>query len=137
MNQLIDEITPYIPRELKELSRSIGALVSSSLQKPPRDVAHIRTANIGHNVGDIGPAVFTMTTRLSRTETRLLLCTSVLCFAIVFQTFQGDGAPIVASIAFSGLSFTFAYSLIRWLGPSFIRAGLKGRDMSKKGGAEM
>ncbi|MCJ1478235.1 tunicamycin resistance protein [Lambiella insularis] len=56
---------------------------------------------------------------------------SVACIAIVANTFHGDGEPLVASLAFSGIAFASAYSLIRWLGPAFMAAGLKGKDMSK------
>ncbi|KAL4897912.1 glycosyl transferase family 4-domain-containing protein [Aspergillus ambiguus] len=68
---------------------------------------------------------------LSRRETWRLLILAGACIAILVNTFQGDGAPLVASIAFSGLVFVATYSLIRWLGPVFIKAGLKGRDMAK------
>lgn len=56
---------------------------------------------------------------------------------MLVNTFQGDGAPLVASIAFSGIVFAVTYSLIRWLGPVFIKAGLKGRDMAKPRRPEM
>ncbi|KAL9004090.1 MAG: hypothetical protein Q9188_003076 [Gyalolechia gomerana] len=72
-----------------------------------------------------------MSNVLSRTETLNLLALSVTCLAVLANTFQGDGEPLIASLAFSGIAFSFTYSLIRWLGPSFIHAGLKGRDMSK------
>ncbi|OJJ46752.1 hypothetical protein ASPZODRAFT_166960 [Penicilliopsis zonata CBS 506.65] len=34
-------------------------------------------------------------------------------------------------MAFSGIAFAVAYSMIRWLGPVFMKAGLKGKDMAK------
>ena len=68
---------------------------------------------------------------LSNTETWSLLSLSFACFAIISKTFQGDGAPLVASLAFSGIAFASSYSMIRWLGPTFMKAGLKGKDMSK------
>jgi UDP-N-acetylglucosamine--dolichyl-phosphate N-acetylglucosaminephosphotransferase len=77
----------------------------------------------------------TMTTSsasaLSSTETLSLLSLSLACFAVIANTFQGDGAPLVASLAFSGLAFASSYSMIRWLGPTFMKAGLKGKDMGK------
>lgn len=79
----------------------------------------------------------TMTAALSRLETWSLLGLSAACLAVLAQTFQGDGAPVVASIAFSVLAFAITYTLIRWLGPAFIRAGLKGKDMSKRTKHEM
>jgi UDP-N-acetylglucosamine--dolichyl-phosphate N-acetylglucosaminephosphotransferase len=68
---------------------------------------------------------------LSTTETLSLLSLSVACIAIIANTFQGDGEPLVASLAFSGIAFAASYSMIRWLGPTFMKAGLKGKDMSK------
>lgn len=78
-----------------------------------------------------------MTDSLSRSETWSLLSLSGACFGIITNTFQGDGAPLVASLAFSGLAYSATYALIRWLGPTFIKAGLKGRDMSKPSKKEM
>lgn len=68
---------------------------------------------------------------LSFTETLSLLSLSLASFAVIANTFQGDGAPLVASLAFSGIAFAGSYSMIRWLGPTFMKAGLKGKDMSK------
>ncbi|OGM41241.1 UDP-N-acetylglucosamine--dolichyl-phosphate N-acetylglucosaminephosphotransferase [Aspergillus bombycis] len=68
---------------------------------------------------------------LSLQETWRLLMLVGICASILLNTFQDEGAPLVASIAFSGIVFAVAYSLIRWLGPVFMKAGLKGRDMAK------
>ncbi|KAM7203805.1 Glycosyl transferase family 4 domain containing protein [Naviculisporaceae sp. PSN 640] len=70
-------------------------------------------------------------TSLSRTETLSLLSLSFACVVILFNTFQGDGEPLIASLALSGLAFAATFAMIRWLGPTFIKAGLKGVDMSK------
>lgn len=70
-------------------------------------------------------------TRLSHTETLSLLALSAVCVAILANTFRGDGEPLIASLALSGVSFTAAYAMIQWLGPNFMKAGLKGVDMSK------
>ncbi|KAL9013576.1 MAG: hypothetical protein Q9173_001739 [Seirophora scorigena] len=72
-----------------------------------------------------------MSNDLSRTETLSLSALSIACLAVLANTFQGNGEPLVASLAFSGIAFSFTYSLIRWLAQTFINAGLKGRDMSK------
>ncbi|KAL8694302.1 MAG: hypothetical protein Q9218_001007 [Villophora microphyllina] len=72
-----------------------------------------------------------MSTLLTRTETSTVVAISIVCLAILANTFHGDGEPLVASLAFSGIAFSSTYTLIRWLGQSFINAGLKGRDMSK------
>ena len=78
-----------------------------------------------------------MNATLSRTETYTLCAISAACLAVLANTFQGDGEPLIASVAFSGIAFASAYSLIRWLGPTFVAAGLKGKDMSKVRKVEM
>ena len=72
-----------------------------------------------------------MTAALSSSEAWSLLALSSTCLGIFANTFQGDGAPLIVSLAFSGLAYSVTYALIRWLGPTFIGAGLKGKDMSK------
>lgn len=74
---------------------------------------------------------------LSRSETWRLLILVGASVGILVNTFQGDGAPLVASIALSGIAFAMGFSLIRWLGPVFLKAGLKGKDMSKPRRPEM
>ncbi|KAK1771385.1 glycosyl transferase family 4-domain-containing protein [Phialemonium atrogriseum] len=68
---------------------------------------------------------------LTRAETLSLFSITAACVGILANTLQGDGAPLAASLALSGIAFTATYSMIRWLGPTFIKAGLKGVDMSK------
>lgn len=68
---------------------------------------------------------------LSRTETWSLLGLVAASFAILANSFHGEVEPLVVSLAFSGVAFAATYSLIRWLGPTFIRVGLKGKDMAK------
>ena len=72
-----------------------------------------------------------MESTLSRNESFTLLSLSIISIAVLAKCFQGDGEPVVASLAFSCLAFSSTYSLIRWLGPTFIKANLKGKDMSK------
>ena len=72
-----------------------------------------------------------MSASLGRTEAYSLLSLSLACCGILANTFRGDGEPLIASIAFSGLAFAFCYALVRWLGDAFIRRGFKGRDMCK------
>lgn len=71
------------------------------------------------------------TASLSSSETLGLLSLSLACLAIIANTFHGDGEPLIASLAFSGIAFSSTYAMIVWLGPAFIKAGLKGRDMAK------
>ncbi len=78
-----------------------------------------------------------MNSTLSRVEAWSLLTLSAACVGIIVNTFQGDGEPLIASLAFSGIAFSFTFSLIRWLGDRFIKANLKGRDMSKLKKVEM
>ena len=78
-----------------------------------------------------------MSATLSRTETWSLLALFSSSIAILANTFQGDGAPVVASIAFSMLAFTLTYAFVRWSGPSFAKAGMKGKDLSKRDAREM
>ena len=78
-----------------------------------------------------------MSTTLSQAEAWSLLALSASCVGIIFNTFHGDGEPLIASLAFSGLAFALTFSLIRWLGDVFMKANLKGRDMSKLKKPEM
>lgn len=74
---------------------------------------------------------------LSRVEVWSLLAVSVASVGVIASTFHGEGEPLIASLAFSGIAFVFTYSLIRWLGQTFIDANIKGRDMSKLKKVEM
>lgn len=78
-----------------------------------------------------------MTATLSSTETYSLLSLSLACVGIIANTLQDEGEPLIASIAFSGLAFSFCYALIRWLGDAFIKRGFKGRDLCKLKQTEM
>ncbi|OTA99286.1 hypothetical protein M426DRAFT_325266 [Hypoxylon sp. CI-4A] len=77
------------------------------------------------------PTAVPSSSQLSRAETLFLTGLSLACVAVLVRAFEGEGAPLVASLALSGLAFAATYSMIRWLGPTFIKAGLKGRDLSK------
>jgi len=82
------------------------------------------------------PPLDTLTT-LTTNETWILHSICAVCVTLLVQTLQGDGAPLTISLAFSGLAFATTYALIRWLGASFMRVGLKGKDMSKVRKIEM
>lgn len=71
------------------------------------------------------------TTELTNSEAVSLAALTLVCTTILANTFQGDGEALIASLALSGLAFAASYAMIRWLGPTFIKAGLKGRDLSK------
>ena len=68
---------------------------------------------------------------LSRSETWRLTGLGVVCVAIIAGTFQGDGTPLIASVALSGIAFAVTFSFVRWSAPAFLKAGMKGRDMAK------
>ncbi|KAF2423818.1 N-acetylglucosaminephosphotransferas-like protein [Tothia fuscella] len=72
-----------------------------------------------------------MSPSLSRNEILTTFTIFGAGVAIIANTFQGDGNPIIASLAFSGVAFSSTYCLIRWLGGAFMKAGFKGKDMSK------
>lgn len=72
-----------------------------------------------------------ISTSLSRTEIISNATLTIACFAVLANVFQGDGNPVSASLAFSGIAFSASYCMIRWLGAVFMKAGLHGRDMSK------
>lgn len=74
---------------------------------------------------------------LSKTETWRLLLLIGAGIGVLINTFQGDGAPLVASLALTVIAFAITFSMIRWLGPTFIKAGLKGKDMAKPRRPEM
>jgi UDP-N-acetylglucosamine--dolichyl-phosphate N-acetylglucosaminephosphotransferase len=78
-----------------------------------------------------------MSTTLTSTETYALLSLSLACFGVIVNTLQGEGEPLIASIAFSGVAFSFCYALIRWLGDAFMKRGFKGKDLCKLKQTEM
>ncbi|KAK6828143.1 UDP-N-acetylglucosamine-dolichyl-phosphate N-acetylglucosaminephosphate transferase [Apiospora arundinis] len=79
-----------------------------------------------------------MSSQLSRSETLSLAALSLACATILANTFSGEGAgALIASLALSGLGFAASYAMIRWLGPTFRKAGLQGRDMAKVNNRDM
>lgn len=76
-------------------------------------------------------------TALSMAEICILWILIGASIAIVSNSFHGDGEPLMVSFAFSLFAFAATYSLIRWLGPSFMKVGLKGKDMAKVNKPEM
>lgn len=75
-------------------------------------------------------ATTTATTALSNTEAVTLCAITTACAAVLYQAVR-EGAPIVTSLALSGFAFAATYPLVLWTGPNFMRAGLKGVDLSK------
>lgn len=68
---------------------------------------------------------------LSRSESISLISLSVVSLTVIAHGLHYHSEPLIASLAFSTMAFTVSYAMIRWLGPTFIKAGLKGVDMSK------
>jgi len=72
-------------------------------------------------------------TTLSRNEALSLATLTAACVAVLVNVFrEPEPSPLIASLALSGLAFVAAFALIRWLGPTFLRAGIKGADLSKR-----
>ncbi|CAH0048953.1 unnamed protein product [Clonostachys solani] len=67
-------------------------------------------------------------TSLTRNEVLTLLTLSGASLAVIANTF---GEPLIASLALSVMAFSLCYAMIRWLGPTFVKAGFSGADMSK------
>jgi hypothetical protein len=54
--------------------------------------------------------------------------------AMILRQWLLQNSPLRRSgllLALSGVAFSATYAMIRWLGPTFMKAGLKGKDMSK------
>lgn len=79
----------------------------------------------------------TPSTALTRSETLTLLTISGASLAVLANTFRGDGEPLIASLALSFSAFALCYAMIKWLGPTFMKAGFKGRDLSKTNAIEI
>ncbi|KAG6063214.1 hypothetical protein E4U32_001500 [Claviceps aff. humidiphila group G2b] len=80
----------------------------------------------------VSPSSASSPTALSRQETTTLVLLSGSSLAVLANTLRGDGgAPLIASLALSVAAFSLCYAMIRWLGPTFMRAGFRGRDLSK------
>ncbi|KAG5926878.1 hypothetical protein E4U42_002845 [Claviceps africana] len=68
---------------------------------------------------------------LSHRESTTLLLLSGSALAVLANTFRGDGEALIASLALSVAASCLCYAMIRWLGPAFMRAGFRGRDLGK------
>lgn len=82
-------------------------------------------------------AIDGMSGELSSTETASLLALSAACLTVLINAWNSNGEPIYASMALSGLAFSMSFAVIRWTGDAFMKAGRKGKDMSKKVAIEM
>lgn len=78
-----------------------------------------------------------VTGQLSSRESSVGSILVAFCALLLARAVQGDGEPIFTSIALSGFAFAATYTIIIQTGPSFIKAGLKGVDMSKKSKKEI
>lgn len=105
--------------------KSSGQFIVKSFLTTRSDSVGIHLSLLEH------AATVKMISTLSRTETWSLLTLLAASLAVIANTFQGDGEPLIASLAFSCLAFSLTYAFVRWAGPAFMKAGLKGKDMSK------
>ncbi|KXT18701.1 hypothetical protein AC579_2715 [Pseudocercospora musae] len=69
---------------------------------------------------------------LSRSEVYTLGVFAAACLAVLSSSWRNDGEPFYASLAISGLAYTFSYCVIRWTGDVFLTRGYKGKDKGKK-----
>ena len=93
---------------------------------------------LGRGVVECALLAMVSAAALSPREAWGLLALVGACVGFMMNSsFEGDDAPLLASLAFSGVAFAVAFSLIRWLGPVFMKAGLKGKDMAKPKRPEM
>ena len=75
---------------------------------------------------------------LTQTETLTHLALSAAALSLLVNTLTSDpGQPLLASLALSILAFSLTYAMIRWLAPSFVAHGFKGRDLCKAGRPEL
>lgn len=75
---------------------------------------------------------------LTHTETLTHLSLSLAALSLLANTLTSTpGQPLLASLALSTLAFSLAYAMIRWLAPSFVAHGFKGRDLCKAGRPEL
>ena len=77
-----------------------------------------------------------MAPRLTNAEVVHLSGLSMACVVVLARSFQGEGAALTASVVLSLLAFAASYAMIRWLGPTFMKAGLQGRDLAKANSRE-
>ncbi|OAA68403.1 Glycosyl transferase, family 4 [Niveomyces insectorum RCEF 264] len=90
------------------------------------------SASSKYNKADNAAIAAGLPSALSRTETRSLLALAAACAAVLANTVRrDDGAPLTASLALSGIAFAACYAMIRWLGPTFVAAGIRGADVNK------
>ena len=76
-------------------------------------------------------------TSLSRAASFRLLALVTVCLGLLANTFEGDGEPLIASLALSGIAYASTFALITWLSQTFVQAGFKGRDLTKRARPEL
>ncbi|KAL1843358.1 hypothetical protein VTJ49DRAFT_1945 [Mycothermus thermophilus] len=69
---------------------------------------------------------------LTRNESLTLFTITSACLTVLANALREDAEiPLIVSLALSGFAFAASYALIRWLGPTFMRAGFRGADLAK------
>lgn len=69
---------------------------------------------------------------LSNREFSFLALVVGVSVLLLSRALQGGGEPIYTSLALSGLAYASTHYLIIQTAPSFLKAGLKGTDLSKR-----
>ncbi|KAL1902209.1 tunicamycin resistance protein [Ceratocystis pirilliformis] len=73
-----------------------------------------------------------VSTSHSASEKLSLISISFASIAVLTHALSQEASePLLASLALSGLAFVLCYAMIRWLGPTFMKAGFRGRDLCK------
>lgn len=68
---------------------------------------------------------------LTTGETQFLGAGVAASFALVLHNIVTGGDPLVANVGLSILAAALTYAMVVWTGPSVMKRGLKGKDMSK------
>ncbi|KAL5612161.1 hypothetical protein BROUX41_000295 [Berkeleyomyces rouxiae] len=80
----------------------------------------------------------TVSTSHSATEKLVLASVSAGSIAVLVHAVGHETSePLLASLGLSGLAFVLCHAMIRWLGPTFMRAGFRGRDLCKRAQPEL
>lgn len=77
------------------------------------------------------PPTMAVRSALTASETRYLRAGSIAGGALVLSTILTGADPLVANVGLSILGAALTYAMVVWTGPSVMKRGLKGKDMSK------
>ncbi|EFX03837.1 udp-n-acetyl-glucosamine-1-p transferase [Grosmannia clavigera kw1407] len=114
-------------------TRPVGSSVSAASNTQSTSSTGTTTTTTPIDTKSINQALAAgIPSALSHAETWSLLAFVAACAAVLANTVRrSDGAPLTASLALSGIAFAASYAMIRWLGPTFVAAGIRGADLNK------